>query len=130
MTEYGSEVNAPLEAFERQYGVKYVQPQNIVMSTDSASKSCEITIEYQKHSLFLVTDNLTDEWHYLQIRHTSNVYTGDEFVNARGGEVSGYRVDKITSSASELRITNNYRYANAKVVLNADTYSGKYTAYA
>lgn len=38
MTEYGSEVNAPLEAFERQYGVKYVQPQNIVMSTDSASK--------------------------------------------------------------------------------------------
>ncbi len=125
MTEYGSEVNAPLEAFERQYGVKYVQPQNIVMSTDSASKSCEITIEYQKHSLFLVTDNLTDEWHYLQIRHTSNVYTGDEFVNARGGEVSGYRVDKITSSASELRITNNYRYANAKAVLNADTYSGK-----
>ena len=102
-----------------------MQPQNIVMSTDSASKSCEITIEYQKHSLFLVTDNLTDEWHYLQIRHTSNVYTGDEFVNARGGEVSGYRVDKITSSASELRITNNYRYANAKAVLNADTYSGK-----
>lgn len=72
-----------------------------------------------------MTDNLTDEWHYLQIRHTSNVYTGDEFVNARGGEVSGYRVDKITSSASELRITNNYRYANAKAVLNADTYSGK-----
>lgn len=125
MTEYGSEVNAPLEAFERQYGVKYVQPQNIVMSTDSASKSCEITVEYQKHSLFLVTDNLTDEWHYLQIRHTSNVYTGDEFVNARGGEVNGYRVDKITSSAGELKITNNYRYANAKAVLNADTYSGK-----
>lgn len=125
MTEYGSEVNAPLEAFERQYGVKYVQPQNIVMSTDSASKSCEITVEYQKHSLFLVTDNLTDEWHYLQIRHTSNVYTGDEFVNARGGEVSGYRVDKITSNAGELKITNNYRYANAKAVLNADTYSGK-----
>ena len=125
MTEYGSEINAAPEAFERQYGVKYVQPQNIVMSTDSASKSCEITVEYQKHSLFLVTDNLTNEWHYMQVRHTSNVYTGDEFVNARGGEVSGYRVDKITSSASELRITNNYRYANAKAVLNADTYSGK-----
>lgn len=124
MTEYGSEVNAPLEAFERQYGVKYVQPQNIVMSTDSASKSCEITVEYQKHSLFLVTDNLTDEWHYLQIRHTSNVYTGDEFVNARGGEVDGYRVDKLNSGTSALKITNNYQYAKAKAVLNADTYSG------
>ena len=124
MTEYGSEINAAPEAFERQYGVKYVQPQNIVMSTDSASKSCEITVEYQKHSLFLVTDNLTNEWHYMQVRHTSNVYTGDEFVNARGGEVSGYRVDKITSSASELRITNNYQYAKAKAVLDADTYSG------
>ena len=124
MTDYGSEVNAPLEAFERQYGVKYVQPQNIVMSTDSASKSCEITIEYQKHSLFLVTDNLTDEWHYLQIRHTSNVYTGDEFVNARGGEVDGYRVDKLNSGTSALKITNNYQYAKAKAVLDADTYSG------
>lgn len=124
MTEYGSEINAPLEAFERQYGVKYVQPQNIVMSTDSASKSCEITVEYQKHSLFLVTDNLTNEWHYMQARHTSNVYTGDEFVNARGGEVDGYRVDKLNSGTSALKITNNYQYAKAKAVLDADTYSG------
>lgn len=124
MTEYGSEINAPPEAFERQYGVKYVQPQNIVMSTDSASKSCEITVEYQKHSLFLVTDNLTNEWHYMQVRHTSNVYTGDEFVNARGGEVDGYRVDKLNSGTSALKITNNYQYAKAKAVLDADTYSG------
>ena len=124
MTEYGSEINAAPEAFERQYGVKYVQPQNIVMSTDSASKSCEITVEYQKHSLFLVTDNLTNEWHYMQVRHTSNVYTGDEFVNARGGEVDGYRVDKLNSGTSALKITNNYQYAKAKAVLNADTYSG------
>ena len=124
MTEYGSEINAAPEAFERQYGVKYVQPQNIVMSTDSASKSCEITVEYQKHSLFLVTDNLTNEWHYMQVRHTSNVYTGDEFVNARGGEVDGYRVDKLNSGTSALKITNNYQYAKAKAVLDADTYSG------
>lgn len=124
MTEYGSEINAAPEAFERQYGVKYVQPQNIVMSTDSASKSCEITVEYQKHSLFLVTDNVANEWHYMQVRHTSNVYTGDEFVNARGGEVDGYRVDKLNSGTSALKITNNYQYAKAKAVLNADTYSG------
>lgn len=124
MAGYQSEIVAPLEAFERQYGVKFAQPENISMSTDSNNKICKITIGYQKHALFLVTDNLTNEWHYMQVRHTSNVYTGDEFVNARGGEVDGYRVDKLNSGTSALKITNNYQYAKAKAVLNADTYSG------
>lgn len=117
-------IYAPLDEFELEYGVLYATPQDVRVSTDGTQKSCTITVTYQLHSLFLVTDSITDKWHYKQVSHTTNVYAGDEFVNAIGGVVNGYRVDKLESGANVLKVTNAYDYKDTKAVLNADTYSG------
>lgn len=124
MNAYQSAINAPLNRFEAEYGVRYAAPKNVIMTTESANKTCKITVQYEKESLFRVTDNLSSEWKYKQISHTTNVYTGDEFVTTRGGVEEGYRVDKFESGSSLLKITNHYEYAKAKAVFSGNTYAG------
>lgn len=124
MNAYQSAINAPLNRFEAEYGVRYAAPKNVIMTTDSANKTCKITVQYEKESLFRVTDNLSSEWKYKQISHTTNVYTGDEFVTTRGGVEEGYRVNKFESGSSLLKITNHYEYEKAKAVFSGNTYAG------
>lgn len=124
MKDKGNEINAPLSAFELEYGVRYATAQDVFVDTDSTSKTATILVTYQTYSLLKISDNLTDEWKYIQASHTTNVYTGDEFVKAIGGVPASYRVDKIESQTGVLRITNEYDYKDTRAVLNADTYGG------
>lgn len=124
MKDFESEINAPLYEFENEYGVRYATAQDVFPSIDTATKTASILVTYQTYSLLKISDNLTDKWKYVQASHTTNVYTGDQFVDAVGGVPSGYRVDKIESQSGVLRITNEYDYKDTRAVLNSDTYGG------
>lgn len=124
MKDHRAEVYAPLDEFEDAYGAVYATPKSVMMTSDKDTQTCTLTVLYDLHSLFAVYDNLTEDFAYVQVSHSTTTYDAETFVKARGGDKDGYRVDKLTSPSAGVKINNKYDYHEATVVLNADTYSG------
>ena len=124
MKDHRAEVYAPIDEFEDAYGAVYATPKGVMMTSDKETETCTLTVLYDLHSLFVVHDNLTDNFTFVQASHSTTTYDAETFVEACGGDKDGYRVDKLTSPSAGVKINNKYDYHEATVVLNADTYSG------
>lgn len=123
MKEQGDMVEYSLKKFENKYGVCFAKVKDVyVENPDTVNKTVNILVTYDTNALFLVKNNLNDEWAYYPVSHSTNVYKGNEFVEAVGGIPNGYRVDDIVSGTNALNIDNAYDYNDTRAVLNAETH--------
>lgn len=123
MKEQGDMVEYALKKFEKKYGVSYAKVADVyVEKPDTINKTVNILVTYDTNALFLIKNNLNDNWTYKQVSHSTNVYKGNEFVDALGEIPSGYRVDNIAGGVSGISVENSYDYHGTRVVLNAETY--------
>lgn len=122
MKEQGDMVEYPLKKFEEKYGFRYAKAEDVYVDIDTENKKAAILVLYDTNAVFLVKNNLSSNWAYVSVSHSTNVYTGDKFANALGAIPSGYRIDRLTSDEEGVSIDNEYDYHHTRVVLNAETH--------